>query len=183
MILWDKIIIMIMFSTIVSAKNNENNVDSETQKSIIRTEYIYNEQFNSVTAKIISDVELRDTKSTWTLNKTKKEYTKEFNQNMNYSTPVQDINGNIVNVEIEFDYIKPFEIKVEYNEININNNSLIVKIKSNTELKDNKSTWTLSDNKKEYTKKFTENIKYSTPVEDINGNIKMAEININQLNK
>ena len=175
------IIIMIMFSTIVSAKNNENNVDSETQKSIIRTEYIYNEQFNSVTAKIISDVELRDTKSTWTLNKTKKEYTKEFNQNMNYSTPVQDINGNIVNVEIEFDYIKPFEIKVEYNEININNNSLIVKIKSNTELKDNKSTWTLSDNKKEYTKKFTENIKYSTPVEDINGNIKMVEININQL--
>ncbi|MBO4293433.1 MAG: hypothetical protein J5881_03490 [Clostridia bacterium] len=177
------VFVMLVLTTAVIAANNEilqiNNTSDETY---IRTEYVYNEQDNTEIVRIISNNKLKDTKSTWDLSKDKKEYTKVFTENKKYSTPVQDIYGKVFNVEIEFNSIQPLKLKVEYN-VNHNENFAEVSIISNTELKDTKSSWNLSNNKRKYTKKFYENIKYSTPVEDINGNIKNVDINITEIDK
>lgn len=71
-------------------------------------------------------------------------------------------------------------IRTEY-VYNEQDNTEIVKIISNNKLKDTKSTWDLSKDKKEYTKVFTENKKYSTPVQDIYGKVFNVEIEFNSI--
>ena len=69
-------------------------------------EYEYNELDNTVTAKIISSTKLKNTKPTWVLDSNNLIYTKTFNTNQNYTTPITDIYGNIEYVTISFDLIK-----------------------------------------------------------------------------
>lgn len=72
-----------------------------TQQLTIETEYIYNENNNTVTAIMHSNVELAHTKPTWTLSDDKMSYTKVFSENQTYSTGVTDIYGNTTNVIIQ----------------------------------------------------------------------------------
>ncbi len=146
-------------------------------KSTIKTENIYDKENNKVTVQIISDVELKNTKPSWKLSTDKKTYTKEFFSNTKYTTPVEDIYGNVVNANINVTEIKPAELNMNYI-YDANTNSVTAQIISNTELKDTKPSWKLSKDKKIYTKVFKENTTYSTPVEDINGNIINAQINV-----
>ncbi len=169
------IIAIIVLATFSTVKAKENTIDSA-----INIEYKYNQEENIVIAKIISDIELKNTKPTWTLSENKKEYTKKFTSNMNYKTQIEDINGNISNVNIVITQILPLEITMQY-EYNAQDNTVMAKMISNIELKDTKPTWTLSENKKEYTKKFTGNMNYKTQIEDINGNISNVNIVITQI--
>jgi len=68
--------------------------------------YDYDKENNRVTAKIISKTPLKNTKPTWTLNNNDTIYTKTFNTNQNYFTPIEDIYGNVENVNINFDLIQ-----------------------------------------------------------------------------
>ncbi len=190
-----KIIIMIIITIIAiislftfsAAKDEENTKDNivkieevNEQEDIVKVEYEYDEKENTAIAKIISKTELKNTKPTWTLSENKKEYTKRFTGNTNYTTQVEDINGNIYTVNIVVTQIQPLLIKMDY-EYNAEENIVIAKMTSNIELKNTKPSWTLSENKKEYTKKFTGNTNYTTQVEDVNGSVYTANIVITQI--
>ena len=54
---------------------------------------------------MVSNKELKNTKPSWTLSKDKLTYTKVFTQNQTYQTPVEDINGHIINANIKIDQI------------------------------------------------------------------------------
>lgn len=155
-------------------------VKTEAASNTIEIKYEYNEQTNQVTAQIVSDAELKPTKPTWNLSSDKKIYTKIFSSNQTYSTPVETINGKIINAEINITQIKPATIKTSYIYYE-QTNQVTAQIISNTELKPTKPTWVLSSDKKVYTKTFSNNQFYTTPVEDINGNIIQAEVNITQV--
>ena len=190
-----KIIIMIVITIIAiislftfSVAKDEENVkgnivkveEVNEQEDIVKVEYEYDKKENTAIAKIISKTELKNTKPTWTLSENKKEYTKRFTGNTNYTTQVEDINGNIYTVNIVITQIQPLSIKMDY-EYNAEENIVIAKMTSNIELKNTKPSWTLSENKKEYTKRFTGNMNYTTQVEDVNGSIYTANIVITQI--
>ena len=149
-------------------------------KRNVNVEYEYNEQTNQVIAKIVSDVELKNTKPTWKLSEDKKSYTKVFSQNQKYSTTVQNINGQIYEVDIVVDQIQKTDIKIQeiYNE---EENEVTIQLISNTELKNTKPTWKLSEDKKMYTKTFTSNTKYNTLVEDKWGNIINTNVEVTKI--
>ena len=131
------------------AKENITKIENKTTKNNsnnINVEYEYNEQENIVIAKMVSSIELKATKPTWTLSENKKEYTKIFTGNINYSTNVEDINGNVYIVNIVITQIQPLSIKISY-EYNSRENIVIAKMKSNIELKATKPSCTLSENK------------------------------------
>lgn len=174
-ILFFLVMVIGVFSNITYANENQ-------EQSNIRIEYQYNENTNQVTAKIISDTELMDTKPTWTLSDDKKIYTKLYTENQVYYTDVYDINGNKTVVEIKIELIQKTTIKMEY-DFNKGTGQVVAKIVSNVELKDTKPTWKLSEDRKIYTKIYTENTEYTTPVQDKWGNIINVAININQLGK
>ena len=150
------------------------------RKANIKIEYNYNNDTNQVIAYIKSDIELQDTKPTWELSEDKKTYKKIFNENTIYQTPVEDIYGNIKIVDISITEIKEFNIDINY-EYNKTIGQVIVTITSSNILRDTKPTWTLSEDGFIYTKIFTENTTYSTPVVDIFGKEIMVNININQI--
>ena len=143
------------------------NVQAVEEKFAPKVEYTYNEKSNTVTAKIVSNVELKDTKPTWTLSKDKLIYTKSFDTNQTYTTSVTDVKGNKVDVKIAITQIKKIKanITVEY-QYNQNDDTVTAKIKSDIPLKDTKPTWSLSSDKLTYTKIFTNNQTYTTPVVD-----------------
>lgn len=130
-------------------------------------EYQYNEVSNTVTAIMHSNNELADTKPTWTLGSDKKTYTRTFEESTIYGTQVQDIYGNVINVNIQITEVKPI-ITVEY-AYNESNSEVVVTMRSNNELADTKPTWNLSNDKKTYTKTYSGNMEYSTVVEDLYG--------------
>ena len=144
--------------------------------------YQYVEETNEVIVKIISNVELKDTKPTWKLSEDKKVYTKVFSKNIEYTTSVQDINGKITNIEINIDQIKILQVETK-NIYNEEKNEVMVQIISNIELKDTKPTWNLSEDRKIYTKIFTKNIEYATPIEDKWGNCIDADIKVIDVKK
>ena len=157
-----------------------NIVITQIQPLEIKVSYEYNAEENIVTAKMVSNIELKDTKPSWTLSPDKKTYTKKFTGNMNYETAVEDVNGTIYNVKVVVTQIQPLEIKVnyQYNEVE---NTVIATMVSNIELKDTKPSWTLSADGKTYTKTFTGNMNYETSVEDVNGTIYNVKIVITQI--
>ena len=165
------IFIICCFSGISAIAKEEN----QTKDSSIRIENEYIETDNLVIVRIISEIELENTKPTWNLSEDRKEYTKKFTSNIDYYTPIKDINGSIIDVNIKVTEIQPLKIELQYNYDSFANSVEAVAI-SNTEFKNTKPTWNLNDNKKEYRKIFSGNIDYSTPFEDINGNI--IDINI-----
>lgn len=140
----------------------------------INVSYKYNSNKNIVTVTMESNVELANTKPTWNLSDNNYKYSKEFNINQAYTTPVQDIYGNIVIVTIKITQIPP-KISVNYNKNN--DGTVTVVITSNQELADTKPTWNLSENKLQYSKTFDTNQTYTTPVQDIYGNIVTVSIN------
>lgn len=153
---------------------------NQIKKAVLKMNYYYDEEKNQVTAKIISNIELKDTKPTWKLSNNKKMYTKIFKENTKYSTPVQDKWGNIIEANIDIVDVKKLEIKTEY-KLDKEKNQVTVKMNSNIFLKDTKPTWKLSEDKKTYTKVFSQNAKYNTLVESINGEVLNTELNIYQI--
>ena len=154
-----------------------NIVVTQIQPLSIKVIYEYNVEENTVMTKMVSNIELKDTKPTWSLSADRKTYTKRFTGNMNYETQVEDVNGAIYTVNIIVTQIQPLSIKVSY-EYNAEENTVMAKMVSNIELKDTKPTWTLSEDKKAYTKIFSENNNYSTQVEDVNGEKRNVQINV-----
>ena len=151
-------------------------------KTGITIKNFYNKQINQVTVQIISKTKIKDTKPSWKLSEDGYTYTKVFDSNTKYTTPVEDINGKTEIVEINVTEILPFEITTNYTH-DKQTNLVTVTINSNTKLKDTKPTWKLSEDGYTYTKIFSSNMTYTTPVEDINGNIVIVEIKINQIDK
>ena len=175
-------ILLILLLVVLVLQYQVNAIDgtSDDELENIEVEYNYNEDTNQVLVKIISSIELQDTKPTWTLSEDKMVYTKIYTKNESYSTEVVDINGNKTNVELNITQIKDTEIKVEYS-YDETTNQVTVKMFSNTVLQDTKPTWTLSEDKMVYTKIYTKNESYSTEVVDINGNKTNVELNITQV--
>ena len=152
------------------------------EKAEIKVKNEYNGATNQVTVQIISDMELKDTKPTWKLSEDKLTYTKTFTSNMTYTTPVEDINGNVIIANIQVTEVRKANIQVK-NIYDEETNQVTVQIISDMELKDTKPTWELSKDKKIYTKVFTSNMKYTTPVEDKSGNVIIANINIKEIDE
>ena len=141
----------------------------------IETSYKYNSSGDMVTVTMKANTQIENTKLTWTLSSDKYTYTKKFDKNQIYTTPVQDIFGNSVNVEIKITKILP-KISVKY-EINADG-TMTVTMTSNQELANTKPSWTLSQDKLKYTKVFDSNQMYTTPVQDTYGNIVNVSLNI-----
>ena len=107
---------VLFFNKILYAGNNsvDNNIiEEETVADGIKLEYEYNEENNTVLAKIISDIELKDTKPTWKLSKDKKTYTKTYDSNTKYTTLVENINGKKVEVEINITQVRCAKIQMK----------------------------------------------------------------------
>ena len=170
------IVLSMTFSNISSANDIENN------ESKVEVEYEYDEERNLVIAQISSNVELQDTKSTWTLSDDKKTYTKIYYTNQKYNTNIIDINGKITSVEIDIKDIKETKIEISY-EYNKITGQVVATMTSNVELQDTKPTWKLSSDKLVYTKIFTSNMRYNTTIEDRYGKKIEVEINIDQIGK
>lgn len=165
----ETILLIILLSTTVIALSNT-----------IEVKYEYNSSNDTVIAQIVSQTELKDTKPTWQLSEDKKTYSKIFSENTNYNTLVEDIDGNITDVNINVTEFKPAEITMEYH-YNYENNMVLAKMVSNIELKDTKPTWQLSEDKKVYIKSFATNTNYSTLVTDKYGNSINVDINVTQI--
>ena len=163
-------------------QNQQNNLINtiENKQEEITIKYDYNEETNQVIAQIVSEVELQDTKPTWTLSKDKKTYTKIYTKNESYSTQVVDINGNITYVDINITQIQDTKIDIQY-VYDKKTNQVTAIITSNTELQDTKPTWDFGEDKRTYTKIYTQNESYSTDVVDINGTVINVKINITQI--
>ena len=152
----------------------------EIEKNELSVIYEYDENTNKVTAKILSNIKMKDTKPTWKLSEDGFTYIKEFSSNQTYKTNVTDINGNISTVTIEISQIREFSVEVEY-EYNQKDNTVTATINSNEKLANTKPTWNLSEDKLQYSKIFKANQMYSTPVEDMWGNITNVTIHITQV--
>ena len=137
----------------------------------IKTEFIYNAETNTVTGKIYSNNQLKDTKESWKLSEDKYTYINEnLSSNGSYYTIFEDVFGQTAQVLIKVEGIdhKAPEITVEYK---TNEDGTITAIMhSNEPLGDTKPSWKLSNDKLSYSKTFSESINYTTPVEDIYGN-------------
>ena len=158
------------------------NINVNHLRAKINVNYEYNSATNQVTAKIVSDIELKNTKPSWKLSSDKLTYTKVFTSNTNYQTPVQDKYGNTINVTINVTQVKHIKANVNLKyEYNSTTNQVTVKIVSDIELRNTKPSWKLSSDKLTYTKVFTSNTNYQTPVQDKYGNIINVNINVNQI--
>jgi len=134
--------------------------------------YEYDENTNLITVKITSNEVLRDTKPTWTLSNDKKSYTKVFDKNQVYITPVTDLSKNTSNANITISQIDdtPPDITFEY--VLNNDNTVSATAISNEEFKHTKVSWELSDDKLKYTNTFNKNESYHTTFSDKYGNSK-----------
>lgn len=157
---------------------NVNQIDDKGPQ--ISTKYIYDNYTDTVTVNMISNEIMLNTKPTWSLSEDKLIYTKKYNKNESYITEVKDIYGNISKVNIDVTQINGPNIEMEY-VYNKQNNTVTAKMKSSKILANTKPTWNLSNDKLIYTKTFSKNETYYTPVQDIFGNTKMAKIEINQI--
>lgn len=148
----------------------------------ITMEYVHNKSDNTVTAKMKSNKILQDTKPTWTLSKDKLAYTKKFDKNQVYTTPVQDTYGNTVNVKVNINLVDNIGpgISVTYN-YNEDKSLVTVTLKSNEVMANTKPTWTLSKDGLTYTKIYDANQTYTTIVKDIYGNSTTVKISITQI--
>lgn len=153
--------------------DNEN-LDKTTPQ--IELEYNYNEENNTVTVIMHSNELLRQTKPSWKLSEDKKSYSKTFDKNIHYSTPVTDLSKNVTNVEINISQIDDIPPNITFDYILNEDNTVTVIATSNEELLDSKSTWTLSEDKTQYTKIFNKNQNYQTPFKDKYGNTSNCKI-------
>ena len=153
----------------------------EIQALAVKVQYYHIKSTNRVIASMISNVELKPTKPTWELSDDHKVYSKVFSENQTYTTPVEDLKGNTLDVEINITQIEDFEIEVKQIYHEETNTVTAQIISKNVQIKNTKPTWKLSADQMIYEKEFSENQTYTTPVEDINGNIVNAEIVIDKV--
>ena len=137
----------------------------------IETEFIYNAETNTVTGKIYSNNQLKDTKVSWKLSKDKLTYINEnLSSNGSYYTTFEDIYGQTAQVLIEVKGIKEnLKIETEF-KYNAKTNKVVGKIYSNNKLKDTKTSWKLSEDKYTYiNENLSSNGSYYTTFEDVFG--------------
>ena len=176
-----KIIIILLFILFLVLNFTIFSYAENSKKLEITMEYQYNKTNNTVIAIMHSNNQLVNTKPTWTLSKDKLSYSKSFNANTTYSTSVQDIYGNILNVEININQVLKPQISFEY--FYNSNGKITGIINSNIELKNTKPSWSLSSDKKKYTKIFDNEQNYTTTVQTIYGDIINVNIIIKNQNK
>ena len=176
-----KILILIMVVILLLVLSNFVIADEKIEDLKVRVEYEYNEESNTVTGKIISNNQLKNTKVSWELNEDKTVYTnKNLKENGRYETTVEDIYGNKKVVEINVTLIddKGPEVEMEY-KYNAEENTVTAIMHSKEELRDTKKAWNLSEDKLTYTNpKMTSNGAYYTYVEDKWGNQTKVLINV-----
>ena len=169
-------IIILLSSVFYNNSNAEenNNIDTNSkimEELVVKTEYIYNDKDNTITGKIISNNPLKNTKISWKLSEDKLTYTTTLRSNGSYTTTVEDVYGNVVEVLIEvtgIDETGP-TITMEYI-YNKTDNTVTGIMHSDEVLKDTKVSWDLSEDKKNYTTILRSNGAYITTVEDVWGN-------------
>lgn len=139
----------------------------------ITISYKYDKNTNKVKVTVKSNKKFKNTKPTWSLSKNKKTYTKTFKNNETYTTPFYDTYGNKKNVKIKVKQVdkKGPKAHITY-DYNSSNNTVLVTIKANEELKENSlnSKWTLSKNKKVFTRTFYVNTNFDITLKDKFGN-------------
>ena len=176
-----KILIFIMVVILLLVLSNFVIADEKIEDLKVRVEYEYNEESNTVTGRIISNNQLKNTKVSWEINEDKTVYTnKNLKENGRYETTVEDIYGNKKVVEINVTLIddKGPEVEMEY-KYNAEENTVTAIMHSKEELRDTKKAWNLSEDKLTYTNpKMTSNGAYYTYVEDKWGNQTKVLINV-----
>ena len=154
-----------------------NQIDKVGPK--ISMEYKYNND-DSVTVMMHSNEEMADTKPTWILSDDKLTYYKNFTTNEKYYTKVEDVHGNLTNVEINFkkklDRNQPNGLSVGY--MFIKDCKVLVQILSPEKMLNTKPTWEYKDNGYRYIKSYYENINYNTTVDLKNGIRSKVHINV-----
>lgn len=159
---------------------NVNQIDKTPPQ--ITLKYKYNQE-DTVTITMESNEKLGNTKPSWTLSEDQMSYSRTFSTDQDYTTDVQDIYGNVTNVHVKLKKKRNIYSQSDGSTITVNYmytsyENVIVQITSSVQLQDTKPTWTLSEDKYTYTKTFTDDIEYSTPVVDINGRQKNVYISI-----
>ena len=185
--------ILLCIPTLVFADNsnetNKSNTINPTQAqtmemtpNMMDIEYQYNEETNTVLAKVTSKVPFADTKISWNLSEDKLSYTYEFTENTNYTTTFEDIEGNQFKILIKVTQIDDKEpnLEIHYQYIS-ETNSVKVTVSSDEPLKPTKVNWNLSEDKLSYTYEFIANTIYTTSFQDIYGNTTNIEINVTQI--
>ena len=150
----------------------------------ITVSYKFDKNKNTVKVTVKSNKKFKNTKPTWKLSKDKKSYTKTFNKNQTYSTNFYDEYGNKKKIKLKIKQVdkKGPVIKVTY-EYNSKNNTVLVKLKSNEEIKHTKPSWTLSKDKKTYTKVFKKNQTTSMYFYDRYSNKTKVKIKVTQIDE
>lgn len=115
------------------------------------------------------------------------------NYTVRYRVHVQDIgwqdwksdgelagtSGQCLRLEaIQIEIIKKSNFEIEMKYVRNSDNTVTATMCSNNQLADTKPTWNLSSDKMSYSKTFSENMNYSTQVQDIYGNTKEVQIQI-----
>ena len=130
-----------------------------------------------------SNEKLGDTKPTWNLSEDKLIYSRTFEVNQDYSTPVQDIYGNVTQVYLKLkkkidNYTAKDGSKIFVGYMYTSYDKVIVQVTSDIQFKNTKPTWKLSEDKFTYTKDFENDTDYSTPFININEITTSIKINI-----
>ena len=137
----------------------------------------------NVTVEITSNEEIQEIEG-WQLSEDKLSMKKVYNVNTSETIQVKDLVGNIqvVNINVNnIDKIGP-NCLVEYSTINPTNQDIEVVIKSDKEIMP-VDGWILSGDNKQLTKIYTENVNENVSVEDLYGNVTVANILINNIDR
>ena len=136
---------------------------------------------NSVIAIVKANNRLSPTKTNWVLDKKCLTYSYEFVNNTQYETSFEDIFGNQAKIKIDVNQIdeRPLKLTAEY--MVTENNSMIVKVKSNNKLKDTKTNWSLKEEDMVYEYEFKNNTTYETEFTDVFDNKEKIMIEIKGL--
>ena len=171
------LLVLIIPFNISYAENNMIEQNEAKEENGIKVVNNYNEKNNQVTVQIISPVELKPTKPTWKYSSDRFSCTKVISENTTYTTPVEDINGKVTEVEIKVTEIRMPQLTYKY-KYDENTNKVTVTIISDIELKPTKPTWKYSADHLSCTKVISENTTYTTPVEDKFGHVVNANIEV-----
>ena len=139
----------------------------------ITLEYRY-EGNNIARITMKSNEKLARTKPTWTFSEDDKSCTKLFPNNENYTTSVQDIYGNAIDVYIRLEKKEEMFRIADNSLITVgymytSYNSVIVTMISEVPFKDTKPSWKLEEGGYRYIATFYNDQKYTTPIVNING--------------
>lgn len=150
------------------------------RKLTLNVEYQLTEN-NSVIAIVKANNRLKPTKTNWMLDENCLRYSYEFVNNTQYETSFEDIFGNQAKIEINVNQIdeRPLELTAEYTMTE--QNSMIVKVKSNNKLKDTKTNWSLQEEDMVYEYEFKNNTTYETEFTDVFDNKEKIRIEIKGL--